>query len=293
MATPCGGGGGNRRRFLKASVATGAVVAASFSLVRADDPFPTTTLGKTGQSVSRLGMGTSWAVAASFVQLALAKGVRYIDTAEGYERGKSEKTIGEVLERTGKRKEVYLVTKAKVNSLRQIQSVGAAKFFEDKVNASLERLRTDYVDAFYIWGISARDIPMISDPEVIAAFEKLKKAGKIKYAGLSCHDSGLVQVVEAAAEAKWLDQIMIQFNYRTMNGDEIRKAVDKASAAKLGLVAMKTQGGGGDFAEGDASTKFQKFVKDGFKKEQAAIKTVFRRRTDQCRRKRDDQSDRA
>ena len=65
---------------------------------------PTVTLGKTGQVVTRLGMGSSWDVDPSFVQLLLASGITYIDTAEGYEGGKSEQTIGEVLERTGKRK---------------------------------------------------------------------------------------------------------------------------------------------------------------------------------------------
>src|SRR5258708_17897662 len=98
--------GGNRRRFLKAAAATGAGTALAAANARlmaaAVDPTPTIVLGKTGQTVSRLGMGTSWTVAASFVQASIAAGVKYIDTAEAYERGQSEKTVGEVLERTGK-----------------------------------------------------------------------------------------------------------------------------------------------------------------------------------------------
>ena len=72
---------------------------------------PTIKLGKTGQEVTRLGMGTSWDVDPKFVQTMLAAGVRYIDTAEGYENGNSEKTIGMVLERTKLRKDVFLVSK--------------------------------------------------------------------------------------------------------------------------------------------------------------------------------------
>ena len=83
---------------------------------------------KTGETVTRLGMGTSWTVQPSFVQVALAAGVTYIDTAEGYEKGNSEKTIGEVLERTGKRKDVYLVTKN--SSYRKITGPDAAQIFE-------------------------------------------------------------------------------------------------------------------------------------------------------------------
>ena len=49
----------------------------------------------------------------------------------------------------------------------------------------------------------------------------------------------------AAAECGWIDQIMIQYNYRTMDGDAIRRALDAAAKANLGLVAMKTQGGAG------------------------------------------------
>ena len=275
MSNPCGGGGGgNRRQFLKATAVTGAAAATvSPASLLADEPVPTIKLGKTDTAVTRLGMGTSWTVQPSFVQAALLSGVTYIDTAEGYEKGNSEKTIGEVLERTGKRKDVYLVTKN--SSYRRAQGDQARAVFEGALDKSLERLRTDYTDAYFIHGITAQQIPMLRDPGVKAAFEALKKAGKIKFAGLSCHDKGLVEVVEAAAEAGWLDQIMIQYNYRTMDGDAIRKAVDKASKAGLGLVAMKTQGGAGAFPEAGKAPGFDEFVNKGFKKEQAAIKAVF------------------
>ena len=266
---PCGG---SRRRFLKTAAASGAAIsAADLSLGAApEDALPTIVLGKTGQTVSRLGMGTSWTVQPSFVQAAIFAGVRYIDTAEGYERGKSEQTVGEVLERTGKRKDVYLVTKT--NSYRK---TAEPKVLEEHLEASLGRLRTDYVDAFYLHGMTGEQVGLLKEPAVRAAFEAFKKAGKIKYCGLSCHDKELVKVVEAAAACGWLDQIMIQYNYRTMDGDAIRRAVDLASKANIGLIAMKTQGGAGQFKEIDASPKFAQFVEKGFKKEQAAIKAVF------------------
>ena len=218
-------------------------------------------------------MGTSWTVQPSFVQAALAAGVRYIDTAEGYENGNSEKTIGEVLERTKKRKDVYLVTKN--SSYRRAQGDRAREVFEGPLDKSLERLRTDYTDAYFIHGISGEQIPLLFDYGVKAAFEAMKKSGKIKFAGLSCHDKALPQVVEAAANCGWLDQIMIQFNYRTMDIDAIKVAVDKAAKSGLGMVAMKSQGGAGEFKEKGDNGKFKEFVEKGFKKHQAAIKTVF------------------
>ena len=84
---------------------------------------PMVTLGKTGQKVPVLGMGTSWDLAPSFVQAALHAGVRYIDTSESYEGGNCEKTLGEVLERTKMRKDVYLVTKNSRGKVGGVESV--------------------------------------------------------------------------------------------------------------------------------------------------------------------------
>jgi uncharacterized protein len=288
--------GGSRRRFLKgvAGVGASAVASAHLSveqtLAAAAPTFPTITLGKTGQVVSRLGMGTSWDVTPGFLQLMLASGISYIDTAEAYERGKCEKTIGEVLARTGKRKDVYIVTKTGSYRAaqaaepdyagfrdRKVEGPEAARFFEQRLVQSLERLQTDYVDSYYMHGMTGSQIGLLTEPAVKAAFAALKKSGKIRFCGVSCHDARLPEVVEAAAACGWIDQIMIQYNYRTMTSDAVRRAVDAASKANLGIVAMKTQGGAGEF-KGDPSKlspRFNELTAGGIKKEQAAIKAVF------------------
>jgi len=260
---------------MKTAAAVGPVLAAASPLMAADEKaVPTITLGKTGQKVTRLGMGSSWTVAPAFVQALLAAGVTYIDTAEGYERGLSEKTIGEVLRRTGKRKDVFLVTKAKGPG-RTSGDFNAFKYFDDRLSGSLERLQTDYIDSYFIHGVTGQQIPLLTGTEVKAAFEKLKSTGKIKFAGLSCHDAQLVEVIEAAAKCGWIDNIMIQYNYRTMDIDRLKRAVDAASKANIGLVAMKTQGGASEFKGVTDSPNMKIFQEKGFKKEQAAIKTVF------------------
>jgi predicted aldo/keto reductase-like oxidoreductase len=270
--------GGSRRDFLKAAAATGGAAAlASGESAWAEQPgaaqaaLPTVTLGKTGQKVTVLGQGTSWTLQPAFLQAAFFSGVRYVDCSESYEGGRCEKTLGEVLERTNLRKDVYLVTKCG----RKVGGAGAFKNYEQHLNASLERLRTDYVDSYYLHGMSGRDIPLFTDPDVKAAFEKLKKSGKIRFCGLSCHDGKLPEIVTAAAECGWIDQIMIQYNFRTMGVDDVRRAVDAASKAKLGIVAMKTQSGAGSFREADTAPKYKEFIEKGIKKEQAAIKTVL------------------
>jgi predicted aldo/keto reductase-like oxidoreductase len=270
-------GGGNRRRFLKTTAAAG-VALASTDALRAAPPaeagtaaVPTVTLGKTGQKVTKLGMGTSWALSPSFVQNALFSGIRYIDTSENYENTRAEKVIGDVLDRTGMRKDVYLVTK---NGKGHATGDAAVKVYEERLNASLGRLKTDYVDCYYIHGINGREIGMLRDPGVKAAFEHLKKIGKTRFAGLSCHDALLPEILDAAAEAGWIDQIMFKYNFRDVGGkdrhDDLQRAIDKAAKANIGLVAMKTQGGAVNFPD-----TMQALQGKGFKKEVAAIKTVW------------------
>jgi uncharacterized protein len=263
-------GGGSRRRFLKTAAATGAALASAETLLAQvpETNVPTVVLGKTGQKVTKLGMGTSWALTPSFVQRALYAGVRYIDTSEVYENTKAEQVLGEVLERTKLRKDVYLVTKNA--GFRRETGPNAAKVFENRLNASLGRLRTDYVDCYYLHGLAGNQIDLLRRPEVKAAFEALKKAGKIRYCGLSCHDAMLPEILEAAAEVGWLDQVMFKYNFRDVNHDKLQRAVDKVAKANLGLVAMKTQGGAANFPDKMAALQAK-----GFKKEVAAIKTVW------------------
>jgi predicted aldo/keto reductase-like oxidoreductase len=267
--------GGNRRQFLKTATASGVALASADSLLAAPpkSPIPEVTLGKTGVKVTKLGMGTSWAVAESFVQRAIAAGVRYIDTSESYERGNAEKALGNVLARTGQRKDVYLVSKN--NSYSRVKGADRVKALRTHLEASLERLKTDYLDCYYLHGVAGRDLDIFRDKDVIATFEDLKKSGKIKFAGFSCHDPMLPELVEAAAEAGWLDQMMIQYNFRTMDGDKVKRAVDKASKANMGIVAMKTQGGAKEFRAGEQDPRMNGLMEKGFKVHQAAIKAVF------------------
>jgi predicted aldo/keto reductase-like oxidoreductase len=233
---------------------------------------PRVTLGKTGQQVTRLGMGTSWALSPSFVQRALFSGVRYIDTSESYENTLAEKVIGQVLERTGMRKDVYLVSKN--TGFRAGPGQNIRKVLEDRLESSLQRLKTDYLDSYYLHGIAGQHIELLRDPEVKAAFEALKKSGKIRYCGFSCHDAALPELLDAAAETGWLDQVMIKYNFRDVGGrdryDDLNRAIDKVAKANIGLVAMKTQGGAVNFPD-----KIADLQAKGFKKEVAAIKSVW------------------
>jgi len=273
------GGQGNRRHFLKATAGVGTALASAETAWAAEPPatayktaIPTVTLGKTGEKVTILGQGTSWLFSPSFLQTAILSGVRYIDTSESYENTKAESLIGDLFDRTNFRKDVYVVTKNA--GFRTAKGDAAHKVFEDHLNASLERLKTDYVDCYYIHGITGEQIKMLRDPGVKAAFEALKKSKKIRFCGLSCHDAMLPEVMEAAAEVGWLDQLMIKYNFRDVGKkdryDDLNRAIDKCTKANLGLIAMKTQGGAINFPD-----KMAELQAKGFKKEVAAIKTVW------------------
>src|SRR5262249_36223707 len=80
----------------------------------------------------------------------------------------------------------------------------------------------------------------------------------------------LPAILTAAAEAGWIDQVMFKFNFREVSYDALNRAIDTASKANLGLVAMKTQGGAGNFPD-----KIAELAAKGFKKEVAAVKTVW------------------
>ncbi len=262
--------GGSRRQFLATTAAGGAALALSGAAppVPPDGGVPKIKLGKTGQAVTKLGMGTSWALSPSFVQAALFRGVRYIDTSETYENTVAETVIGEVLDRTGLRKDVYLVTKNK--AYEKAKGPGAAKVFAAHLDKSLERLKTDYVDCYYLHGLEGTQIELLREPSVRAAFEALKKSGKTRFAGLSCHAANLPEILALAAEVGWIDQVMFKYNFRSVDHDALQRSVDAAAKADLGLVAMKTQGGAENFPD-----KMAKLQEKGFKKEVAAIKTVW------------------
>ncbi len=65
-----------------------------------------------------------------------------------------------------------------------------------------------------------------------AAFEALKKAGKIRFAGLSCHDAELPEILDAAAEVGWIDQVMIKYNFRDVGGGPPRRPPARRSTRR-------------------------------------------------------------
>jgi predicted aldo/keto reductase-like oxidoreductase len=192
-------------------------------------------------------------------------GVTYWDTAAGYNGGKSETGIGMYFEKNPEvRKSVFLVTKA--SGAHNVDNM--ARLLEQ----SFERMKTDYVDAFFLHGINSADV---LTPEVKAWAEKMKAAKKIRFFGFSTH-SNMEQCLTEAAKLGWIEVIMLTYNYRVMNTDAMKAAVDAATKAGIGLTAMKALGKRqqGEATEAEAKL-LTHFVERGFTQGQACLKAVW------------------
>ena len=164
-------------------------------------------LGRTGIQVSKLCLGcmnfggpANETDSAEIINASIEAGINFLDTANVYNRGKSEEIVGKTLKQKGKRDKIVLATKvhgvmdenepnAKGNSRRHIIQ---------QCEASLRRLQTDYIDLYQMHRPTA-DVPI---DETLRALDDLIKSGKVRYIGTSCYASW--QLVESLWVAKEL-----------------------------------------------------------------------------------------
>ena len=239
-----------------------------FPVLASDDAVfvPTRPFGKTGIEVPILGFGTSLHVAFSQLLLrqAVKWGVTYWDTANTYMGGNSEKAIGKYFGKYPEdRKKIFLVTKTHART---------AKNRTEDLNLSLERMKTDYIDLFFIHSVWSADE---LDHQTKSWAKKAKAAGKIRLFGFSTH-SNMPECLLEGAKLDWIDGIMMTYNYRLMHTDKMRRAVDACVRAGIGLTAMKTQGGGQ--IRSDSQTELDlagRFLQKGFTDAQAKLKAVW------------------
>ncbi|RPH64220.1 MAG: aldo/keto reductase [Burkholderiales bacterium] len=144
-------------------------------------------LGRSSLLVPELCLGTMMfgdqtdaAGAADIVALARERGVGFIDTADVYSRGASESMLGPLLE--GDRDRWVLASKVgNPMSKRPNESRYSRKWLMQALDASLRRLRTDYLDIWYLH----RDFEDGGDEEMLQTIGDLIRAGRIRYWGLS------------------------------------------------------------------------------------------------------------
>ena len=235
----------SRRTFLKSTLTLPVALAAAPSLftqaaLAADAPasagaLPKRQLGKNGPTVTMLCMGGMMAaLSPDYIDIAWSMGIRYFDTAHSYLNGKSEKIFAQWLAKyPERRKEIFLVSK---DSPHQ----GPEELLE-MIDQRLAACGTTYLDAFYVHGLGgANRLGWPKSDAFKKTAEALKKSGKVRMVGFSCHDGLLPDYLNAAAEGGFLDIIMLQFNPFYPKDGPLDKALDAAHKAGIGLVAMKT-----------------------------------------------------
>ncbi len=157
------------------------------------------TLGRTGVQVSAVGLGGNQfggtcdeRSTAAIVARALECGVNFVDTAESYSAGKSEEFLGKALGK--RRREVVLATKAGARGDPGLEAGGrlTRRQLVDKLDASLRRLGTDWVDLYYFHFPD----PLTPIDESLRAAADLISAGKARY--LACSNYSAWQVAEMA-----------------------------------------------------------------------------------------------
>jgi hypothetical protein len=265
-----------RRDFLKtvglgSVAATGLAATAGFAAEGPAAPaggmaaaMPRRTLGRTGVQVSALALGGMFDTINNQLMLkqALGWGVNYWDTAEAYGNGQSEDGYGRFFGRNPEaRKDIFLVTKL----------VPKGGDFTARLDAGLKRLKTDHVDLFLVHGIDA-----FGQAEAHKAWAAdMKKAGKMKFFGFSTH-TNMEDCLLGAAKTDWIDAVMITYNFRLMHEAKMREAMAAAKKAGIGVVAMKTQGGGPVKTDSESELKMAgRFLEKGFTDKQARLKAIW------------------
>ena len=156
------------------------------------------TLGKTGLKVTTVGFGCMITSDGSVVERAADLGITYFDTARGYQSGNNERMVGAALKK--KRKDIILSSKThaktKEEALRDIDT-------------SLKELGTDYLD---IWYLHSKTSPSDIKDDLIEAQQIAKKAGKIRFAGVSTH-SGQAELIPFLAKHPQVEVILTAYNF--------------------------------------------------------------------------------
>jgi len=236
----------DRRRFLQMAGWGAALFGLGQNDAAAADPPPATPesdiqpprirayrpLGKTGLRLSDVGCGAINLYNANVLRYAYDCGVNHFDTAEGYLNTNSETMLGRALKDV--RSRVVITTK---HLMRTPADLSQASIL-GRVEASLKRLQTDYLDVALDHGVDEAD--KLDHPEVLAAYARLKKEGKARFVGFSTHNPALM-LPKVLASDLW-DVVLTVYNH--MEGPAVEPLIARVRAKGIGVIAMKVFAGG-------------------------------------------------
>lgn len=238
----------SRRAFLKTSLlgTSGAMLATATSagaFVADGDP-PATgkppikrKLGATGIELPVVSMGVMRSDNPQLVRAALAAGLVHLDTAHGYQKGRNEEMLGEVL-KDYKRDAFVIATKIPAEGGKKDEAVAA---WLRRLETSLRRLKLEYVDIIYLHAVQSRDD--VLNPVMLEALKMAKSSGRARHIGVSTHQNE-PEVLDAAVESRVIEVVLTAINFTQQHRTALQKAITRAGEAGIGVVAMKTMAGG-------------------------------------------------
>ena len=209
-------------------------------------------LGKSGLRVSEICLGAmtfgeEWGWGASkeechkIFNSYVDAGGNFIDTANKYTEGTSEKYIGEFI--ANDRDRFVLATKYTSNTRRGDPNAGGnhRKNMIQSLEASLERVNTDYIDLYWV---HAWD-PLTPIEEMMRALDDMVRAGKILYIGISDAPAWTVSQANTLASLKgWTEFTGLQIEYSLIERTPERELLPMADALDVGVTAWSPLGGG-------------------------------------------------
>ena len=216
-------------------------------------------LGRTGLFVSEICLGTMtfggrgelWpiigqvdqAAANNLLRQSIDAGINFVDTADVYSEGESERILGRAIKDVGvARKDVIVATKVRGRTGPGPNAVGLSRgHIMDAVKDSLTRLGTDYIDLYQIHGAD------LATPleETLHALDDLVRAGHVRYVG--CSNLMAWQIMKAlglSAANSWARFETVQAYYSIAGRDLEREIVPLMAEEKLGLMVWSPLAGG-------------------------------------------------
>lgn len=176
--------------------------------------FGTATFGGKGEFFSNWGT-TQVQEAARLLDIALEAGVNLFDTADVYSGGLAEEILGQAI--GSRRDEILISTKATFRSEPGPNGLGSSRHHLLRAcEASLRRLRTDYIDIYHLHGFDA----LTPVEETLRTLEDLVRSGKVRYIGCSNFSGWHLMKSLAAAEKYGLPRYVAHQAYYSLAGRE-------------------------------------------------------------------------
>jgi aryl-alcohol dehydrogenase-like predicted oxidoreductase len=227
-------------------------------------------LGRSGLAVSLVGLGWNnfggridLARTRAVIDKAIALGITFFDTADVYGGGgKSEEFIGACLD--GRRKQVVLATKFGKLGDAVAGTRGTRAYIHKAAEASLKRLKTDWIDVYYMH----EPDPRTPIEETLGALDELTRAGKIRHAAASNFNPA--QLDEAAAAAKRLGVagfVASQDEYSLLVRDIEKEMVPAITRNGLSLIPYFPLASGllsGKYRKGEAPPEGTRLARGGY-----------------------------